>query len=386
VTAARARPAVLFVSVPTGVGGSTRSLATVLGSLDGDAARVLAGPPAGRFVGLVADQGSAELSLPIVDHRRSWRPLRRAWAALRLAWWVWRHRRRLRAIHANGLKELSLSILAALVGRVRLVVWVHNFLLPPSVELFGPLWRVLLRFCDVRWAAVSPLAADLAAGAGLVSREDVEIVPNPIDPADVVATDRGPHDRVTAAYLGAPRAYKGFADLPGIVEATDPAAVRWLVFSHPTDDDLAATWDCLRGLEADGRLEIRGKLTDVRQAYAECDIVVAPSVRESFCRVAAEAMLNGLPVVGTDLEPVRDLLGEDEAGLVVPVHDPPAAGAAVMRLAADPALRSRLGAAGRDRAARFAPAAVRDRLAALYGLSRRESPGARHPGGGPTPG
>jgi glycosyltransferase involved in cell wall biosynthesis len=368
VTAAGPRPAVLFVSVPTGVGGSTRSLATVLGSLGGDVTRVLAGPPRGRFVGLVADQGSAEVRLPIVDHRRSWRPLRRAWTALQLAWWVWRHRRRLRAIHANGLKELSLSILAALVGRVRLVVWVHNFLLPPSVRLFGPLWRVLVRFCDVRWAAVSPLAADLAAGAGLVARAEIEIVPNPIDPADVVADGRAPHPGVTAAYLGAPRAYKGFPDLPAIVETTDPASVRWLVFSHPTDDDLADTWDRLQALEAEGRLELRGKVTDVRKAYAQCDIVVTPSVRESFCRVAAEAMLNGIPVVGTDLDPIRDLLGEDEAGLVVPVHDPPAAGAAVMRLAADPDLRSRLGTTGRARAARFAPPAVRDQLAALYGL------------------
>ena len=213
--------------MPTGVGGSTRSLATVLGSLDGDADRVLAGPPTGKFVGLVGDNGAAETVLPLIDHRPSWRPLRRAWSALRLAWWVWRHRRWLSAIHANGLKELSLSLLAALLGRVRLVVWVHNFLLPPSVKLLGPLWRLLLPRMDVRWAAVSPLAADLAVGAGLVARDDVVIVPNPIDPADVVAGDRADHTPVTVAYLGAPRAYKGFPDLPAIVEATDARSGGW---------------------------------------------------------------------------------------------------------------------------------------------------------------
>jgi glycosyltransferase involved in cell wall biosynthesis len=360
------RRTVLFVSVPTGVGGSTRSLATVMASLDGEARRVLAGPPIGRFVGLVDEQGSAEQRLAIVDHRRSLRPLRRAWTSLRLAVWAVRHRKELAAIHANGLKELSLALPAALLSRVRLVVWVHNFLLPPSVKLLGPVWRLLLPVCDTRWAAVSPLAADLAAGAGLVRRERVEIVPNPIDPADVVAEERpDPDEPVTVAYLGAPRAYKGFEHLPDIV-ARAPA--RWLVFSHPTDEDLAGTWERLRALEAEGRLEIRGKLTDVRQAYAECDVVVCPSVRESFCRVAAEAMLNGLPVVGTDLEPIRDLLGDDEAGLVVPVGQPKAAAAAVSRLVADAGLRARLGAAGRLRASAFAPARVRDQLAELYGL------------------
>jgi glycosyltransferase involved in cell wall biosynthesis len=138
------------------------------------------------------------------------------------------------------------------------------------------------------------------------------------------------------------------------------------VFSHPTDDDLAGTWDQLRTLEAAGRLAVRGKVTDVRTAYAECDVVVCPSVRDSFCRVAAEAMLNGLPVVGSDLPPIRDLLGDDEAGVLVPPEAPEAAAKAVVRLAEDPGLRARMGAAGRERAAAFAPAGVCDALAALY--------------------
>ena len=83
----------------------------------------------------------------------------------------WRLRRppaqQLAAIHANGLKELSLSLPAALVSRVPLVVWVHNFAVPPSVRLFGWLWRVVLPRCDVRWAAVSPLARDIAVDARL---------------------------------------------------------------------------------------------------------------------------------------------------------------------------------------------------------------------------
>ncbi|HKE72406.1 MAG TPA: glycosyltransferase family 4 protein [Acidimicrobiales bacterium] len=356
------------MSVPTGVGGSTRSLATVLAGLEGEVRRVLAGPPIGRFVALVRDQGAAEEHLAVVSPRRTLRPLHRAWTAARLARWASRHRRDLDAIHANGLKELSLSLPAALVSRARLVVWVHNFLLPPSVRWFGWLWRLLLPRCDVRWAAVSPLARDLVVEAGLTTAGAVRIVPNPIDPADVVAAERPPAGGpVTAAYLGAPRAYKGFQDLPAIVEAVPPdAPVRWLVFSHPTDDDLAATWDALRDLEAAGRLEVRGKLTDVRQAYARCDVVVCPSLRDSFCRVAAEAMLNGIPVVGSDLPPIRDLLGEDEAGLLVPPRAPVEAAKAVVRLAEDPDLRAHLGAEGRRRAAAYAPTGVCEALLGLY--------------------
>ena len=94
--------------------------------------------------------------------------------------------------------------------------------------------------------------------------------------------------------------------------------MHWLVFSRQTDDDLEATWQRLRAMAADGRVSLEGKFPDVREVYARCDVVVCPSVLESFCRVAAEAMLNGIPVVGSDLAPIRALLGDDEAGLLFP--------------------------------------------------------------------
>jgi glycosyltransferase involved in cell wall biosynthesis len=364
------RPAVLFVSVPTGIGGSTRSLATVLSHVGDDAVRILAGPRSGRFVELVRQNG-VELHLPIVASGRL-RPVRRAWTAARLAAFAVRHRHQLAAIHANGLKELSLSLPAAVVSRVPLVVWVHNFAVPPSVRLFGWLWRAVLPRCDVRWAAVSPLARDIAVGAHLTAADDVVIVPNPIDPDDVVATERQASDTVSVAYLGAPRRYKGFDLLPDIIEESERLATAdWLVFSHQTDDDLDSTWQRLRKMAEDGRVSLEGKFPDVRVVYARCDVVVCPSVLESFCRVAAEAMLNGIPVVGSDLAPIRALLGEDEAGLLFPVGDSRRAADAIARLVADDDLRARLGAAGRRRAAPYNPASVRQQLLALYGIADR---------------
>ena len=83
------------------------------------------------------------------------------------------------------------------------------------------------------------------------------------------------------------------------------APVRWLIFSRQTDEGLDETWERLRAMTATHPVSIEGKLVDVGTAYGRCDIVVCPSELESFCRVAAEAMLNGIPVVGSDLEPHR---------------------------------------------------------------------------------
>jgi glycosyltransferase involved in cell wall biosynthesis len=390
-----ARQRVLFVSVPTGVGGSTRSLATVMHALDRSVERVLAGPPAGRFVDLLHALDAVDRHLPVVGSDPRFRPVRRAWSAVRIAAYAVRHRDRVVAIHANGLKELSLALPAAFLSRVPLVVWVHNFLLPPSVRLLGPVWRLLLRHTEVRWAAVSPLSRDLVVDAGLTGPEAVRIVPNPIDPADVIGGRRppDPDDRglVKAAFLGAPRTYKGFHLLPAIIEATDPSRVGWLVFSQATDDDHADVWATLHRLADAGRVTIYPKEVDVRRAYERCDLVVCPSLLDSFCRVAAEAMLNEIPVVGSDIEPIRALLGPDdagdEAGLLVPAGDAAASASAVATLAADPGLRRRLGANGRQRASAFDPASVCAALSDLYGAGRPVRPSSE-PGraaSGPAP-
>ena len=374
------RRTVVFVSVPTGLGGSTRSLANLLGYLDGDVERVLVAPAGGRFVEHVRAAGGAETHLAYVSSRPP-RPPRRVASAWRITRYVLRHRAPVAAIHANGLKELSMSLPAALLSRRRLVVWIHNYRLPPSIRILGWLWRILLPRLDVRWAAVSPLARDLVMDAGLARAEDVVVVPNPIDPADLLAspprTPPGPGEPVTVAFLGSPLNYKGFDLLPRIIDAVDPALpVRWLVFSHQVGDALAGTWTALRAMPPERDVVLKGKLTDVSQAYAQCDIVLCPSRLDSFCRVAAEAMINGLPVVGSDLEPIVDLLGKDEAGLVFPVEDVRAAASAVERLVRDPALRAELGAVGRTRAAAYSPEVVRDGMLALYGVRPRTGPTA----------
>jgi glycosyltransferase involved in cell wall biosynthesis len=55
-------------------------------------------------------------------------------------------------------------------------------------------------------------------------------------------------------------------------------------------------------------------------------------------------------VIATRVGGVPELLGSDEeAGLMVPLHDADALAAALRRCATDPALRARLGDAGRRR-------------------------------------
>ena len=81
--------------------------------------------------------------------------------------------------------------------------------------------------------------------------------------------------------------------------------------------------------------------------YAEATILVAPSLYESFGLIYLEAMRHGTPVIGCRAGGVPEVVHDGETGLLVPPDDPPALLAAITRLLDDPALRARLGAAGR---------------------------------------
>jgi glycosyltransferase involved in cell wall biosynthesis len=63
-----------------------------------------------------------------------------------------------------------------------------------------------------------------------------------------------------------------------------------------------------------------------------------------------EAMLTGLPVVATDIRGPREQVVDGETGFLIPPRAVPPLADALRKLAADPALRARMGAAGLLRA------------------------------------
>lgn len=362
------RPVILFVATPGPLGGSNRSLLTLLGQLEGSVTRVLASPEGGKFPQLVKSQNLAEEYVVLPRRPRHWtdRWLRLAGGA-RLAWWLVRNRRRVAAIHANALTGLNLATPAALLTRKPVVVWVHD----PSGSTWGsrlgPLLRRLLP--RLRIAAVSATAEASAVANGLCSTGDAVIVPNPIDPADVVApTSPDPDRRVTIGFLGGMTERKGFDLLPLVIDTLADEDVIWNLYVNlERKPRTAAVWERLDGVDP-ARVRAMPRVADVRQAYGAVDIVWVPSRSESFCRVAAEAMMNGIAVVASDIPPLRQLLGNDEAGLLYPTEDPAAAAAALSRLVADPELRRRLGEAGRLRADAYSPPIITAQLLELYGI------------------
>jgi glycosyltransferase involved in cell wall biosynthesis len=86
------------------------------------------------------------------------------------------------------------------------------------------------------------------------------------------------------------------------------------------------------------------------ELYAQAEAAVVPSLYEGFSLPAIEAMACGVPLVATTGGALPEVVGRhDDTALLVPPGDPGALAAAISRLLDDPALRSRIGSAGRAR-------------------------------------
>lgn len=132
------------------------------------------------------------------------------------------------------------------------------------------------------------------------------------------------------------------------------------------------------GTDGTGGAAIRAALTGVdgvdvvglvdgptlERLYAGADAVVLASFQEGFGFPVLEAMARGVPVVCSTGSALDESAGE--AALRVPADDTAGWTDALLRIAAEPALRADLARAGRDRAARFTWEASAARYAAWY--------------------
>jgi colanic acid/amylovoran biosynthesis glycosyltransferase len=95
---------------------------------------------------------------------------------------------------------------------------------------------------------------------------------------------------------------------------------------------------------------VRERLRDWADVVAVPSRVEADGDRDGLPNVVGEAMACGVPVVGTPVGGILEMLTDGETGLVVPAEDAGALADALVRLAADPGLARRLGERARAKA------------------------------------
>ncbi|MBI4670394.1 MAG: glycosyltransferase family 4 protein [Chloroflexi bacterium] len=108
--------------------------------------------------------------------------------------------------------------------------------------------------------------------------------------------------------------------------------------------DLIARDECLRT-----RVVIAGFRRDIPRLLHATDVLVCPSLFETYGMANLEAMACGVPVVSTNIGGPAETVVDGETGFLVPPRDVAAIAARVCQLLTDGELRQRLGAQARQR-------------------------------------
>jgi glycosyltransferase involved in cell wall biosynthesis len=87
----------------------------------------------------------------------------------------------------------------------------------------------------------------------------------------------------------------------------------------------------------------------IPELIAAMDVVVHASLREGLARVLPQALIAEKPVVSYDVDGAREVVIPGQTGYLLPPKSVAEMADALVHLAADPALRRRLGAEGRRR-------------------------------------
>jgi glycosyltransferase involved in cell wall biosynthesis len=95
-----------------------------------------------------------------------------------------------------------------------------------------------------------------------------------------------------------------------------------------------------------------GYRTDMPMVLRGVDIVVLPSERESFGRIAIEAMAMAIPVIASNVGGIPEVVVDGRTGLLVPASDFETLALAIRKLVHDQPLRREMGLSGRTRVAK----------------------------------
>ncbi|MBS0237892.1 MAG: GT4 family glycosyltransferase PelF [Proteobacteria bacterium] len=259
-------------------------------------------------------------------------------------------------IHVFGVPHLIAASAARSTGIKSLAVKAGN---PPPLEMPG----------RRRWAAITlgskllrcPIASCSTAVNGELRKLGVGMpkhsraIPNGIDIASIAARSREakamrPSVIGMVARLDAIKDHDTLLQALSLVRLQVPDCELWIVGDGVRR---VALEDQSRSLSIADRVKFLGNRSDVPELLGQMDVYAFSTTRaEGFGIALIEAMAAGVAVVASDVPACSEVLGNGEAGLIVPPGDATKLAEAIVELLQNQELRANICAAAAGRVQR----------------------------------
>jgi glycosyltransferase involved in cell wall biosynthesis len=183
---------------------------------------------------------------------------------------------------------------------------------------------------------------------------------NGLDSSDFDPLPERKSEVPTVLFVGGLEPRKGLDDLIRAMKVvvsgvTDARLIVVAKAGFRGTDNWIAYESLAHSLELTDRIDFRESVDQVTLLglYADCDVLALPSRNEGWGLVLMEAMACGKPVVATRVGGIPELVRNRTEGILVEAGDVKGIADSITRLLKDPALRDRMGRAGRRRVRDF---------------------------------
>jgi glycosyltransferase involved in cell wall biosynthesis len=253
-------------------------------------------------------------------------------------------RERIAALHINHRFWRPAEVLAALL--LRIPVLVHFHVVNRQEGSFMDHCRAAI--CVSRYVAAESVPNALRK----------EVIYNPVHLARFKSGENLrskcsiPPDAVVIAFVGQIREIKGVQDFIAMARRIPNPDARFLIAGECRDpkkfSGSYSEHDLKQMIGDDARIRYIGYVKEVENVYHSADIIVVPSRwQEPLGLINLEAAACQKPVVATRVGGIPEVVHDGINGYLVEAGDVEALSERVSRLGNDPALRLRLGTAGR---------------------------------------
>lgn len=267
-------------------------------------------------------------------------------------------------VHANSTSAVPIAMATWLSLRIPFVVHLRNSKLSPGET------RMLRLAVGSPFRSAAVAVSEYAGEISTLPRDKWCTVPDAVNAGPRRPNSDCGHSPSVGAVVNQ-TATKGLDILANVIAGSDDLNLIWRVFGSASDRD-ANDFVRLQRYHIDksarySTVDFRGVVPDLKLEFPALDAVVLTSRRESFSRVAVEAMLAGVPLVAPLVPGLTETIAGGEHASTYPVGDHSAACEALRGVFADYRLSLQRAARARTFAdRRYAPGVVCDEVLRVY--------------------
>lgn len=259
--------------------------------------------------------------------------------------------RLIRLIHRENINTVFSFLIHANTVAALASCFVHKVRFLQSIQTTQPNprwhWRLqhAIQHAAEKIVVPSKSAADAATRWAGVDNGKIVVIPNAVEIGDLSSKpERESGKRI--GFIGRLDSIKRVVDL---VTALSLLPDDFTLDIFGEGGQRTQIQSLISRLRLDARAKLRGAIAGSAGALGNIDVLVLPSDAEGFGLVLIEAMATGVPVIGTNVPGIRDVIEDGVSGRLVPPRNPIALANAIQKVLNDPLLKEKLIQGGLER-------------------------------------